>query len=213
MEILFNVIESMFPGRSPKAQDPTMRPGGGSTDLPDFDFLWENCFLDPDKLTTIRFIAKKVQDNYLRYNFVSIKTGLPWYLIGALHFRECSGAFDRCFHNGDKLPGPTRRVPSGRGPFSSWEESAIDAIKLMGFHHLEIKTPVQALVIAEKFNGLGYRRKGIYSPYLWAGTNWSEEKGKYIADGKWDPKAPEKQIGVAAIMKEIFLMKGSSDGK
>lgn len=201
---LFNFMEGIFPGRSPKTGDPTMRPTGGSTDLPDFEYLWANCTLDQDKITTIRFIAKKIILHRLRYEVVQDATGIPWYLVGALNFREGSGGFSHCFHNGDKLPGPTRNVPAGRGPFASWEDSAIDAIKLLGFHHLKITTPVQAIVIAEKFNGMGYRKKGIYSPYLWAGTNWSEERGKYIADGKWDPNAPEKQIGVAAIMKEIL---------
>lgn len=204
MDILFNLIESIFPGRSPVVGDPIMRPTNGSTDLPDFEFLWRNCSLDQDKLTQIKFIAKAIDDNFHRYSMVQVKTGLPWYLIGALHWREGGGSFDRCFHNGDKLPGPTRNVPAGRGPFDSWESSAIDAIRLLGFHHLKIETPVQALVIAERWNGLGYRKKGIYSPYLWAGTNWSEERGKYVADGHWDPNAPEKQIGVAAIMKEVL---------
>ena len=74
-------------------------------------------------------------------------------------------------HNGDPLPGPTTHVPKGRGPFISWEAAAIDALKYDGLDKIKLDSIEACLIMAEKFNGLGYRNKGEYSPYVWAGTN------------------------------------------
>ncbi len=45
---------------------------------------------------------------------VAEKTGVPWELIGAIHFRESSLDFNKCLHNGDPLGQKTVRVPAGR---------------------------------------------------------------------------------------------------
>jgi lysozyme family protein len=201
IEPFVNIIEALFPKRKTEVfPGPIGRPTGGSTKVPDFEDLWASCEIDPEKRLQVEEMARKVLASFPRYDEVQRKTGVPWYLVGAIHLRESSGRFDRCFHNGDPLPGPTTHVPAGRGPFPSWESSAVDALTLLGLHHLKIDGPIQALVVAEQFNGLGYRRHGVYSPYLWAGTNHSLEIGKFTADGKFDPLAPEKQVGVAAVI-------------
>lgn len=177
---------------------------------PDWDYMWETCRIDAHRLREVNQVAETIRANLHRYGQVMNATGVPWELIGAIHYRESSLRFTGCLHNGDRLPGPTRNVPKGRGPFASWEDSAIDAFKLVGFHKIKFEGYVSCLVAAEMFNGRGYRRRGEYSPYVWAGTNWSDERGKFVADGKFNKEAPEKQLGVAAILKALSLEASAS---
>ena len=55
-----------------------------------------------------------------------------------------------------------------------------------------------ALDRLERYNGLGYRRRGRPSPYLWSYSG-HYDKGKYVADGRFDPDAESKQCGGAAL--------------
>lgn len=160
--------------------------------------------------TLINQQADKIFANRARYEAVSKATGVPWDVIGVIHYRESSGDFKGVLHNGQKIIGTGKKttiVPKGRGPFSTWEEAAIDAL---------VNAPPQAaknkdwsiagtLDILERYNGLGYRNKGLPSPYLWAGTD-QYVKGKYVADGKYDPEHVDKQLGVAPILMKLREM-------
>lgn len=172
---------------------------------PDWTVLWQTCKIDEERKSEIAAVCKKITDNKEKYLAVEAKTKVPWYLVAALHYREASLNFKTCLHNGDPLPGPTTHVPKGRGPFVSWEAAAIDALKYDGLDKIKLDSIEACLIMAEKFNGLGYRNKGEYSPYVWAGTNHSDETGKYTGDGIFNPFAREKQLGVAAIFKGLNL--------
>ncbi|HEV7345456.1 MAG TPA: hypothetical protein VGN60_07470 [Devosia sp.] len=160
--------------------------------------------------TQINAQAAKIIANRSRYELASKATGVPWDVIGVIHYRESSNDFRGVLHNGQKIIGTgktTTLVPKGRGPFSTWEEAAIDA--LVNCHpHLArnkdwgIGTTLDKL---EAYNGLGYRNKGLPSPYLWAGTD-QYQKGKYVADGKFDPNHVDQQLGVAPILMKIREM-------
>ncbi|MCX5921316.1 MAG: hypothetical protein NTW61_08385 [Candidatus Melainabacteria bacterium] len=52
---------------------------------------------------------------------------------------------------------------------------------------------------AELYNGTGYEDKGVPSPYVLAGTS-AYQKGKYVADGQYDPNHVDEQLGVATLM-------------
>jgi lysozyme family protein len=54
----------------------------------------------------------------------------------------------------------------------------------------------------EAYNGFGYRRKGVPSPYLWSFCNLYE-RGKYVADGQYDPNAVSKQCGAGVMLKKL----------
>lgn len=151
--------------------------------------------------------AAKIAANRARYEAVSKKTGVPWDVIGVIHYRESANDFRGVLHNGQKIIGTGKKttlVPKGRGPFSSWEEAAIDA--LMNCHPYLGKhkdwSIEGTLDILERYNGLGYRNKGLPSPYLWAGTD-QYVKGKYVADGKYDPNHVDQQLGVAPILMKL----------
>lgn len=157
--------------------------------------------------TQINAQAAKIAANRSRYELVSKATGVPWDVIGVIHYRESSGDFRGVLHNGQKIIGTgklTTLVPKGRGPFSTWEEAAIDALANCHPHLAKNKdwslgTTLDKL---EAYNGLGYRNKGVASPYLWAGTD-QYVKGKYVADGKFDPNHVDQQLGVAPILMKL----------
>lgn len=157
--------------------------------------------------TQINERAAKIEANRARYEAVSKKTGVPWDVIGVIHYRESSGSFDGVLHNGQKIIGTGRKttiVPKGRGPFSSWENAAVDALMNCSPYAGKNRdwSIAGTLDILERYNGLGYRNRGLPSPYLWAGTD-QYVKGKYVADGKYDPNHVDSQLGVAPILIKI----------
>lgn len=154
-----------------------------------------------------------------RYLPVSQATGVPVVLIAALHYRESSGAFDTNLANGDPLTRPTTHVPAGRPPLAEgmsfpvgWGYAAIDALRydhmddpyFAYLHAAEPRWPwAYACWKAEGYNGFGPRARGIHTGYLWAGTN-HYIKGKYVADGVWNPEKTDNQLGVVPLMAAMI---------
>lgn len=132
---------------------------------------------------------------------------IPWWAAAVLNQMESSGRLDRHAHNGDPLMARTVQVPRGRpvappanGKCYTWAESAADAYAGMAnVPWLDLGASLWAL---ERFNGFGYRKQNINSPYLWSYTD-QYRKGKYVADGKFDPEAVSKQCGIVPIMKTL----------
>lgn len=157
--------------------------------------------------TAINSAADKIRANRGRYDVVAKATGVPWDVIGVIHYRESSLNFAGVLHNGQKIIGTGKKttlVPKGRGPFSTWEQAAIDA--LANCHPYLAKNKdwsvANTLDLLERYNGLGYRNKGLPSPYLWAGTD-QYVKGKYVADGRYDANHVDQQLGVAPILMKL----------
>jgi hypothetical protein len=92
-------------------------------------------------------------------------------------------------------------VPKGRGPFTSWEQGAYDALVRCAPYASRWQdwSPGGALTLLEQYNGLGYAAKGRPSPYVWAGTN-QYVSGKFIADHVYSETAVDKQLGCAGII-------------
>lgn len=172
----------------------------GSVKYPDFSYLWDNCKVFPSK--ELDSVVAKIKANMSKYEAVQAATGVPATLIAALHYRESGMDFKTYLGNGEPLSRVTRLVPRGRGPFKTWEEGAIDALKYDKLDKKIINTGSLMCSQAEIFNGLGYRNKGIYSPYVWSGTNWYAN-GKYTSDGIYNPFKKDSQLGVAAILKRL----------
>lgn len=149
-------------------------------------------------------VVAKMQRNRDTYNSIGALANCAWWVPALLHYRENSAlALNVYLHNGERLGKPTTIVP--KGVFfreDQFVEAAVDALKRDGLSG--IHGAIAFLPFAEKFNGLGYRKTGEYSPYVWAATNHHDETGKYVRDGVYDPNAPEKQLGIAAILKGIL---------
>lgn len=175
---------------------------------PEYQKLWDTMKVIRDDaelqrlsrlLTTHKDVYKKVED----------ETGVPWEWIAVAHVREAGetdiGVFKRCLHNGERIIGTgrkTRLVPEGRGPFNTWHEAAVDALKIKGFDKIKPWPVSRMLWALEPYNGYGYRNKGLRSPYLWASTN-HQQRGKYIADHVFDANVMDKQIGAAALLRYL----------
>jgi lysozyme family protein len=156
--------------------------------------------------------AKKIIQNKSRYQAIEAAVGTPWWMIGALHMRESNNDFRGVLHNGEHIIGTKRRtrlVPAGRGPFATWEEAAIDALKLKKHHLIKDWSIEQVLYSSEQFNGWGYLNKGINSPYMWAGSN-HYTRGKYVADHVFSGSHVDTQLGVAPVMKRVLELQGDA---
>lgn len=159
-------------------------------------------------------IIDGIISNKNRYVSVTNVTGVPWFMIGCIHSLECSSSFKLHLHNGDPLTDRTKNVPPGRPlkgkPPFSWEDSAIDALimKIKGgwpqkdFENIKNDDIISMLYLMELYNGMGYRHyhPEVKTPYLWAGSN-NYTRGKYVADGEFDPNAKSGQIGAAILLK------------
>jgi len=167
----------------------------------------------------VKTLTKRICENMHRYQKVSdlLKNEnytMPPQLIGIVHLLEASLNFKTHLHNGDPLSARTIHVPKGRPPVGeppfSWEESAFDALEMKlndmrrSGDYLDFGELEQWLYFLEKYNGFGYRKRGINSPYLWSGTN-HYTKGKYVSDGVFDPEAVSKQVGAVPIIIEMIL--------
>lgn len=162
--------------------------------------------VDSHRLLEVKAVCKQIKANKDKYETVSTKTGIPWDVIACIHYRESSLDFRCVLHNGERIIGTnkkTKLVPSGCGPFKTWEEAAIHALMLKKYLFPSEWTIEKQLAFIESFNGLGYKKRGELSPYVWAATNKHDETGKYVADGRYDANAIEKQLGAVAILKTL----------
>lgn len=172
--------------------------------------LWNQAVILPAKLIE----AKNQVNRYLiankdRYLAVSKLTGVPWYVIGCIHFMEGSCNFKTHLHNGDSLKARTVQVPAGRPktgtPPFTWEESCVDAL---GYDHLSGQVDwsiPHILYLCEAYNGFGYRSHGVPSAYVWAGTSVAKP-GRYIADRVWSATAMSTRCAVVSMLKTLIAM-------
>lgn len=181
--------------------------------------IYNRCAVRIAHKPIVKIVAERILKGKERYEGVAetLDNGIHWWFIGITHFMEAGhkypNQFDYHLHCGDPLTARTVHVPKGRpvadpiagkGKPYTWEESALDALRYMKYDRVSDWSIENSLQLFEKFNGLGYKRKGVPSPYLWSYTT-EYTKGKYVADGRYDPNAVSKQPGVAAIMKELGI--------
>ena len=174
----------------------------------EYEKLYTTCEVTANRFAALDALVESILANRSRYESVSTASGVPWYVIAAIHNMESSQRFDRHLHNGDSLNARTRHVPAGRPaegePPFTWEESARDAL---GMHRLDkVKNWSLARVLyeLERYNGWGYRlyHNHVNSPYLW-GFSSHYSSGKYIADGTWSDTAVSRQCGAAVIIRRL----------
>lgn len=188
---------------------------------------WDKAHIPASKGPAFKAVADVLMkpENRLRYERVanSLKQQgytIPWWFIAVAHYREAgfdlqtnSPRWDTYLGNGQALNKKTTLVPAGRGPFSTWEEGAVDA--LVHAHPYAAKNKDWSiggsLTKLEEYNGLGYFNRGRPSPYIWAGTD-QYVKGKYVADGKYNPNYIDKQLGCAGILKFMGVFKTTLGG-
>ena len=172
----------------------------------DYKEQFEFMVVNPDKVDDVEVLISKIRANEDKYKEVEKLTNVPWHVVAVIHYRESSFNFNTHLHNGDPLKARTVHVPAGRPlggtPPYTWVESAIDAMKIKSYHTCKDWSIENTLNLIERYNGLGYKKKGLPSPYLWA---WSSvyKAGKYVADGKFDSHFVDKQCGAAVLLKML----------
>jgi lysozyme family protein len=175
------------------------------------EMRWQNMKPDPHLANTIDKVAARLVAAKPRYQAVSNKTKVPWGIIAVIHEREASQSWKANLAQGDPYNKVSVHVPKGRGPFSSWEDAAVDALTNSPPFAAKWKdwSIGGALTLLEEYNGLGYAAKDKPSPYIWAATN-QYKKGKYVADGHYDPNAIDHQLGCAALLARMKELDDSS---
>lgn len=154
-------------------------------------------------------IARKLMRYKAQYLAVEARSGVPWFVIAALHNRESDANFATYLGNGEPLDRKTTLIPKARGPFDSWEAGAADALALDGLDQVKTWSPERACFEIEKFSGFGYRKRGVRSPYLWSFSN-HYARGKYIADGHFSSTRVDEQCGAIPILKAIMELDASA---
>lgn len=169
--------------------------------------LWQRARLLDDKLPQIKAAVDRMIANKARYEAAVQQTTVPWFMVSIFHQEENGGRFAGHLHNGDSLKARTVHVPAGRPPSGqppfTWEDSAKDAVELYRMPAVDFKNLGRTLDFFERVNGLGYRRRGAPSPYLWACTN-QYTSGRFVSDNAYDPNAVSAQCGVAAYLRYMI---------
>ncbi len=219
-EHLDSAPESALPPSSPTPPQDVPLPVVTTGSLPpigareDFDGLrveyeawFEAMTIRPEYQDKVDWHAKQLMKHRARYQEVSpLVNDLPWAMIAVIHAMECGFNFAGHLHNGDPLTSRTTHVPAGRPatgePPFSWQESAVDALTLEEFNAVTDWSIPHMLYLLEKYNGFGYRNRGLPTPYLWSFSNLYV-RGKYVADSRFDPNAVSKQCGAAVMLKVL----------
>ena len=150
-------------------------------------------------------IVDKLLEGKARYSELEKRTGVPWFVVGVLHDAETGLNFQTHLHNNDPLTARTVSVPAGRPttgqPPFTWEDSALDALEFSGVTRTQDWSITRILYVLERYNGFGYRRRQLNSPFLWNCTS-HYSKGIYVS-GVFDPESMPKHCGGAAILKRL----------
>jgi len=173
---------------------------------PTYARQWDTMKISPSRLAEFKRIAKRLFDAKGRYVYVQNKTGVPWYMIAVIHERESSQNWRTQLAQGDPLSRKSTHEPKGRGPFSTWEAGAWDALVTLKGLNKVIDWRLEKIIYhLERYNGWGYFNRGVPSAYIWAGST-IYRKGKYIADGVWSSTAVDIQPGVAPLIKCLMVL-------
>lgn len=174
----------------------------------EYTMLLQTMEVRPEWKDAIDRRARAILANKAAYQKIAEVLGMPWEMIGVIHSLESGMSFTKHLHNGDPLTARTRLVPRGHPkvgtPPFTWEESAVDALKIKSFDKVEEWSDERICYELERYNGFGYRlrRTGVHSPYLWSGT-FHYTVGKFVSDGKYVKTAKSAQTGAIPLLKRI----------
>jgi len=143
----------------------------------EYQRLFDTCIIRENKNEEVENILSRIELNQDRYVAIENALGIPWYYIAVVHNMESSLNFNRHLHNGDSLTKRTVHDPAGHpksgDPPFTWEESAVDALKLRRLDQWQDWSLPGVLYNLEGYNGWGYRlyHSHVLSPYLWSFSN------------------------------------------
>ena len=178
---------------------------------PDQAARWQAARVNPAQTIALDKLVDRWKRTAAVYRAVQTMKpgGVPAPVAFCLFYREADNNMACSPAQGDPLTHRSRNVPSGRIPGKTppfqWADAAYDAYYVCD--RLDLKdwrTAASSLAAMEGFNGTGYARfhPSVPTPYLWSGTTLYA-RGKYVSDGRFDPLAVDRQLGVAAILKRM----------
>lgn len=199
----------------PEVKDPVKDPIDPVSKLPllprKYEYLskYQTLTLRTEYAPEVYRLRDKIRFHRDRYEPISKETGVPWDIIGVIHYREVwpELTFTKHLFNGDPLTARTVQVPAGqptkgKPPFT-FEFSAIEALKYDRLAGKAGWDDIDRVGYAlERYNGLGYRNHGVNSPYLWSFSN-HYTSGYYVRDGVFDQNAKNKQAGTLVLLKAL----------
>ena len=179
----------------------------------EYERNWANLEIRPGRLAEANAVARKAINGKATYQQVERLTGVPWHFIALCHYRESNFDFDTYLGNGETLHRVTCLVPKGRGPFASFADGAVDALRIENFVGTQDWGVARTLFRLECFNGLGYHAKGCNSPYLYGGSTLygppEARAGKFVADHVFDSGHVDSQLGTAVILHAMMSQDSS----
>ncbi len=166
---------------------------------PEYAKQWDAMVIKPARRHEFEQIAHHLVALKDHYVPIERATGVPWYMIALIHMREASNDFSKGLAQGDPWNRRSHNKPIC-GPFKSFFDSAIWALKHDGLTTVIDWRLEKQLYHHEVFNGTGYDMRNLASPYIWGGTN-QQRAGKFVSDGVFSRTTWDTQPGVAPIMK------------
>lgn len=171
---------------------------------------WQKCEIAPARVKEISAVARRLVHAIAKGIYTQIEelTGVPWWVVAIIHEREADQNWGRSIAQGDPWNAVSRHVPKGRGPFHSFIDAAVDALKNCAPKAAEWHdwSAGGSLTILEEYNGLGYEDyHAEASPYLWGATN-QEQRGKYVGDGEYSAATWDTQLGCAAMLMAMMQL-------
>lgn len=170
--------------------------------------MWDTLALLSKHKKEINAVCAKVRSGQGQYSVVESVTKVPWYVVGIIHQMECSGDWSRNIANGQPWNKVTTITPAGRGPFESWRDAAIDAMTLLSDVFPSIWTVESISKYFENYNGMGYAKHNVNSPYLYSFSNNGVGVGKYVGEkpgvpAHYDSNAVSDQCGAITILYRL----------
>lgn len=166
--------------------------------------LYNSIIIRPDYYDDLELVEKKIFSQIAMYKVVANKFNIPWIFFAVTHWKEASLRPEKQILNGQNWNRTTTIVPKGRGPYSNWEEAAIDGVLYKGLHKIKDWSLENTLNILESWNGRGYERRGINTPYLWCGSQ-HYTSGGYPRDGVFSASHVIKNVGCAVIIRHLHV--------
>lgn len=176
----------------------------------EYETDWANLTIRPSRLDDANTVARRAINGKTTYQQIQQRTGVPWHFIALCHYRESNFDFDTYLGNGQSLHRVTTIVPKGRGPFDSFVEGAVDALRIQDFVGASDWSIARTLFRLEAFNGFGYHGKGVNSPYLYGGSTLygptEARAGKFVRDHVFDPNVVDPQLGTAVVLHAMMTL-------
>lgn len=180
----------------------------------EYETLFARMRVNPERAGDVARLWQRIAEPSARASYMAVaaETRVAWFVVAIIHSLESTLRFDAHLHNGDPLTGRTVHVPAGRPQAWSlewpmrqrWVKSAIDALRHDALDKIPAWDAANVAFALERYNGFGYRRNypAVKSPYLWSFSD-VYTRGKYRADGLFDPSLVSQQCGGMVLLKHM----------